>query len=420
LIRHSDFVIRHWILPMPLPYLTSTFPGIGGVIKQRPEDFFVQEMPLYEPSGEGEHVYCEIQKIGMTTFEAIHRISAALGVSSRDIGYAGLKDARAITRQLFSIRGTTPQAVMDLKLPDITAQWAARHGNKLRLGHLAGNRFAIKIRDVNPTDVVKLKPVIAMIQKRGMPNYFGQQRFGRRNNNDRLGAALVRGDDAKLLSLLLGMPDPALDDADSVAARRAFDEGKLEESMKRWPNHSRMEMRVLSRLIKTGNPAAAVGTIDEKIRKLYVSALQSRLFNDVLARRMETLDRLLPGDLAWKHENGACFKVVDVTLEQPRCDAFEISPTGPLIGYRMTLPESEALAVETEVFACHGLSSGEFRQEGREQAKGARRPLRVKPADFELAAGVDEHGGYVTTAFTLPPGSFATTLLRELMKVDLD
>src|SRR5205085_9755327 len=97
---------------------------------------------LYEPSGEGEHVYCEIQKVGLTTFAAIHQIAEALGVSSRDIGYAGLKDARAITRQLFSIWGATPEAVMNLKLPNITVQWAAQHGNKLRLGHLAGNRFA--------------------------------------------------------------------------------------------------------------------------------------------------------------------------------------------------------------------------------------------------------------------------------------
>src|SRR5262245_52526819 len=108
---------------MALPYLTREFPGVGGAIKQRPEDFFVQEIPLYEPSGEGEHVYCEIQKAGVTTFDAIHRIADALRVSSRDIGYAGMKDAIAVTRQVISILGTTPEAVMGLHLPDITIQW---------------------------------------------------------------------------------------------------------------------------------------------------------------------------------------------------------------------------------------------------------------------------------------------------------
>src|SRR5687768_8308956 len=168
---------------MNLPFLTKDFPSIGGVIKQRPEDFFVQELPLYEPTGEGEHVYCEIQKIGMTTFDAVDRIARALNVSAYDIGFAGMKDAQAVTRQLLSIRGTTEAAVMGLKIPNLTVQWAARHGNKLRLGHLSANRFAIKIREVNPTDVVKLRPVLDVLEKRGMPNYFGEQRFGRRENN---------------------------------------------------------------------------------------------------------------------------------------------------------------------------------------------------------------------------------------------
>src|SRR5690349_15771326 len=143
---------------MNFPYLTRDFPGIGGVIKQRPEDFFVQEIPLYEPSGEGEHVYAEIQKIGMPTFDAVQRIARALGVSTRDVGYAGMKDARAISRQVISIWGTTPEAVMALRIENLSVLWAARHGNKLRLGHLAGNRFAIKIREVDPMKVTTLRP----------------------------------------------------------------------------------------------------------------------------------------------------------------------------------------------------------------------------------------------------------------------
>src|SRR5689334_25352268 len=99
---------------MSLPYLTKNFPGVGGSIKRRDEDFFVQEVPLYEPSGSGEHVYAEIQKVGLTTFEAVKRIADALRVPTGDIGYAGLKDARAVTRQVISVRGTTEQAVMAL------------------------------------------------------------------------------------------------------------------------------------------------------------------------------------------------------------------------------------------------------------------------------------------------------------------
>lgn len=401
---------------MQLPYLTGEFPGIGGVIKQRVEDFFVQELPLYEPSGEGEHVYAEIQKVGMTTFDAIRHLSEALKVHPRDIGYAGMKDARAITRQIFSILGTSEHAVMELKLPNLTVQWAARHGNKLRLGHLKANRFAIKIRDVNPTDVVKLRPVIDLLQKRGMPNFFGEQRFGRRGNNDLLGAALIRGDNVAVLKLLLGSPNPEIDDRATLLARRMFDERNNDESMKHWPRRSGLERRILARLIKTKKPNGAVRAIDEKLRRLWVSALQSRLFNEVLARRITGTDRLMDGDLAYKHDNGACFRVEKAEAEQPRAESFEVSPTGPLVGYRMTLPEGEPLRIEQEVFTAHGLTPGDFKQAGKERVKGARRPLRVKPEDVELAGGVDEHGPHVTVAFTLPAGSFATVLLRELMK----
>jgi tRNA pseudouridine13 synthase len=404
--------------PVPLPYFTPSFAGVGGTIKNRPEDFFVQEIPIYEPSGAGEHVYCEIQKVGLTTFDAINAIARALDISSRDIGYAGLKDAAAITRQVVSILGTTEQAVMALRLTRIEVLWAARHGNKLRLGHLAGNRFAVKIRDVNPTDVVKLTPVIDELERRGMPNYFGEQRFGRRGDNHLLGATLIRGRPEELLKHLLGSPDPVLDDAQTIGARKAFDAGEHEKSMDLWPRRSGLERRILARLIKTQSAGAAVRAIDEKLRRLWVSALQSHLFNEAVARRIDALDRLMDGDLAWKHENGACFRVESAATEQPRADAFEISPTGPLVGYRMTMPQGEPLRIEEAIFKSHGLTPGHFKQEARDRAKGARRPLRVQPKDVQLAAGVDEHGAHITAAFTLPAGSYATVLLRELMKVD--
>jgi len=403
---------------MSLPYLTASLPGLGGSIKQRPEDFFVQELPLYEPSGQGEHVYCEIQKAGVSTFDAVERIARALDVHPRDIGYAGMKDAHAVTRQTLSIWGTTEEAVLALKIPGIDVLWARRHANKLRIGHLKGNRFAIRIRDVKGTDVVKVQPIVDVLGSRGMPNYFGEQRFGRRGNNHLLGAALIRGDDREILRLLLGDPLIGVDDAQAMGARKAFDRGDLKGAMKLMPRRNGMERRVLARLIKTGKPAAAVKVIDEHLRRLWVSALQSKLFNDVVALRIDTLDRILPGDLAWKHENGAVFHVTDAPAEQPRCDRFEISPTGPLVGYRMTLPDGRPLAIEEGVFESHQLKPADFRVEGHHKVKGARRPLRVRPEDLQIAGGVDEFGDHITVAFTLPAGCFATALLREIMKED--
>jgi len=401
---------------MDLPYLTPSFPGIGGTIKNRPEDFFVQEIPLYEPSGEGEHVYCEIEKCGVTTIDAINRLARSLRVSTRDIGYAGMKDAQAVTRQVVSIPGITEEQAMSATPEGVKVLWAARHGNKLRLGHLSGNRFAIRIRDVRPTDVVKLDPVLAEIQRHGMPNYFGEQRFGRRNDNDKLGAAYLRGDDAEVLRLLVGAPDPALDDPESIAARTLYEQGDLQGALNRLPRRLHLEARVLHRYIRTSDAATAVGAADERIRKLWISALQSRMFNDVVARRIDALDKLMDGDLAWKHDNGAVFAVESAAAEQPRCDRFEISPTGPMLGYRMTAPSADAMAIEQAALSSAGLTAEEFRRAGDLRVKGARRPLRVRPEECRLEAGMDEHGAYITVAFTLPAGSFATVLIRELMK----
>lgn len=403
----------------PLPYLTSELSGIGGTIKDRPDDFFVQEIPLYEPVGSGEHVYFEIQKVGLTTFQAINRIAESLRVSSRDIGYAGLKDARAVTRQVFSIAGVIEQQVMALKLDDLQVLWARRHGNKLRLGHLKGNRFAIKIREVNPTDVVRLRPMLDVLQQRGMPNFFGEQRFGVRGDNDKLGATLIRGRPEELLTLLLGSPNPAIDEAGEQSARTMYDRGDHAGALREYPRRCGMERRMLAALVKGRKPGDVVRNIEPRLRRLWVSALQSRLFNEVVAARIEELDHLLDGDLAYKHDNGACFAVENAVEEQPRCQRFEISATGPLVGYRMTAPAGKPLEIEQSVFAGYGLKATHFKQEGRDHAKGARRPIRVRPDDLQIAGGVDEHGAHVTVAFTLPAGSYATVLLRELMKSDV-
>jgi tRNA pseudouridine13 synthase len=189
--------------------------------------------------------------------------------------------------------------------------------------------------------------------------------------------------------------------------------------MKAWPRRAGMERRVLARLMKTHRPSAAVRAVDEKVRRLWVSALQSRVFNDVIARRIDELHKLYDGDLAYKHENGACFTVENAAAEQARADAWEISPTGPLVGYRMSLPHGRELEIEQAALAAVDLKPEDFRKAGKHKVKGARRPLRIQPAEVRLEGGVDEHGAHITVAFNLPAGSYATVLLRELMKAEI-
>ena len=414
----------------PHPYFVRDFAGIGGVLKQRPEDFVVHEIPAYDASGDGEHVLVEIEKTGLSTMDAIDHIARRLKVPRRDIGYAGLKDTHAVTRQWLSIRGPAPEAVNDVATEKIKVLFADRHRNKLRVGHLKGNRFIVKVRGVDPMKVVTLPPVLRQLTTRGMPNYIGEQRFGRRNNNDVLGAALLASDVDEVLRLLLGRPEPRKDSADEAAAREAFDAGNVAEALEKWPRRDRDERAALVRLVDGKSPAAVVTAIDERVRGLWISAMQSRGFNATVARRIAAIDDLIDGDIAFKHENGACFAVESADAERPRAQRFEISATGPLIGPRMARPTAIAVIEERAALLDMGMSERAVaaiydapaadRGRNDDGPPGVRRPLRVQPAELAAESGIDEHGAYITVRFALPLGAYATTLMRELMRNEAD
>ena len=149
-------------------------------------------------------------------------------------------------------------------------------------------------------------------------------------------------------------------------------------------------------------------------RQFYVSAYQSYLFNRVVAARIEDgLGRLVPGDLAWIHQNGAVFEVTDPAAEQERADRLEISPTGPLFGYRMTQAGGKPGELEAGVLAAEGLTADDFHRE-RLRVKGGRRPLRFKIADPGIRLGADSAGAYLELRFALPRGCYATLVLNEL------
>ena len=399
-----------------MPYLTSNQSGIGGRLKVEPEDFFVEEIPLYPPCGQGQHVYLEIEKRGLSSNAAKRKIAHALNVSPHAIGYAGLKDTHAVTRQIISIEHVEPRIISELDLPRISVLWVNRHGNKLKLGHLAGNRFQIKLRNTDPDAADKATQCLNVLQERGVPNYFGSQRFGVRCDSWIMGAAIIKQDAKAMLDQFCGRAISA--DKDVVRkARDAFDRGQYELSAELWPPYFR-DARRACRILAGPKPSheRAVAAIDHKLKRLFVSAYQSYLFNNVLARRIDTLDRLFVGDLACKHVNGAVFTVVDDKAEQARADQFEISPTGPLFGYRMTFPNGQEGLIEKEILQENNLTLDEFRAPKAHKVKGSRRPLRVQMHDLSVETGSDDLGGFLSLRFELPSGSYATAVLKELMK----
>lgn len=399
-----------------LPYFTADLLGVGGEIKRYDEDFIVEETPLYPACGEGTHTYFTIEKRGLTTLAAIRLIARALGRKSREIGYAGLKDAHAITRQRLSIEHVEPDRVQTLDLGRVRVLSVERHTNKIKLGHLAGNRFIIKIRQPTPAPLAQAERILGLLVGRGMPNYFGPQRFGSRGDNAVIGRAVLRDDYDEAISQLLGRPC-STDRPEAREARQLFDAGGLEASAAAWARVLPDQARVCRALIRAkGDAQKAWRAVHHTVRKLYVSAVQSDLFNKVLAHRIDHIDRLEAGDIAWKHVNGACFQVEDAEKEQPRCDTFEISPTGPLFGRRMKEARLAPGELEEQVLAESGLNGDQIRIKDGTKLDGARRPLRVPLLEPAVNMGEDAHGAYLRLAFGLPPGAYATSVTREFCK----
>lgn len=361
---------------MSLPYVTAALPGTGGVLKERPGDFLVEELPLYEPSGTGEHLFLFIEKTDLTTDEAVRRICRAFGVGRGAVGMAGLKDKLAVTRQWISIHlpgvkdGDAARGIEALgaEPESLRVARAARHGNKLRLGHHAGNRFILKVRQVGPEAVVRAKPILDFLARHGAPDFFGVQRFGKEGDNAEMGRLLLLGE------------------APPEVRRKRPDE-----------------------------------------RAFLVSAFQSAVFNRTLALRVEQghWNRLLPGDLAMKHDNGAVFAVDEAVAqtenaEGGRVDRLEVSASGPLWGSGMIRPTGEPAAIEAQALAEFGFTPDALAEAcakvGGDNTRGARRPLRIPVRETALAFSVDADGPCLELAFLLPKGAFATEVMREVMK----
>ncbi len=337
------------------PFLTSEIPGIGGQIRTAPEDFQVEERPLYLPCDEGEHLYVKITKRGLSTPDLVRRLSSSLGIKAQAIGVAGLKDARAITTQMVSLQGLPSERLAGIKIDDkiLDLQILGRHRNRLRTGHHAGNRFRLIIRNVADHAAESVPAVLQILEARGVPNYFGPQRQGKKGDNYEVGAALL-----------------------TDARRRE----RMNRAQRIW----------------------------------YLNAYQSFLFNRMLAKRIKQIDRVFAGDWAMKSENGACFQVEDADQEQPRADRFEISPTGILFGSRVSWASGEPGQIEKAVITEAGTTKEALVAAAKACGfRGERRAFRVPLTELDWS--LDDH--VLTLSFNLPPGAYATSVLRELMKV---
>ncbi|MCL4742370.1 MAG: tRNA pseudouridine(13) synthase TruD [Phycisphaerales bacterium] len=414
-----------WAAPC---FVTADEPGIGGRIKERPEDFLVEEIPLYEPCGSGEHLYLFLQKRNLATLEMVRIIAEHFGVHRAAIGYAGLKDKHAITRQVVSVHlpGRSDREFRHLDHERIAVLWADRHTNKLRPGHLRGNRFSIRVRGVEPTAALAASRMIGLLARVGVPNRVGEQRFGLLENNHLIGRAMILGRLREAADLLLG---PSASHPESQPEARAFyASGRYADAAAHFAPALRTERGLAKALAKGLEVEKAVRRIDRTVASYFVSAFQSAVFNAVLDRRIHQgqLGTMHIGDVAFRHVGRATFDVtadvLDKTETRDRVASFEISPSGPMWGAAMRQASGVPGRTEREALEASGVTEEQVALFDRTTGglmQGARRPLRVPLIDPDVEGGVDEHGPFVRCTFELPRGSFATVVMRELMKTSV-
>ena len=394
----------------------------GARIKERPGDFLVEELQLYDPCGEGEHMYLRIVKEGMTHHEMVDLLCAHFDVGPEAIGTAGMKDRVAVTSQTVSIHLPRKPQVGAITDPRVQVLWMTWHANKLRRGHLAGNRFSIRIRGIEPFRAPPIWRALRELEAVGVPNHFGPQRFGMRTNNHLLGALLLSNRHEELLGELISTQGSAFPESERPA-REAVDAGRYAEAAGLWPRGMDAERTATRSLMRGGDARTAVRSVHRDIQELWTDAWQSAVFNRVLDERIVagTLGAVVQGDVAFKHVNGAKFTVDEaacaVTGEESlaaRAARFEISATGPMPGSDALRATGEVAERERAAIVALGVDPARFDEPGRRPA-GDRRPFRIRVSNPELESGFDDHGPYVRVAFDLPAGAYATVVLREML-----
>jgi tRNA pseudouridine13 synthase len=223
---------------------------------------------------------------------------------------------------------------------------------------------------------------------------------------------MLTGNHKAAVDAIIGDPT-AVSDERWQSAIAAYQTGELTESIRLFPSSCRIEKDILQRL--ASRPDAydkALHALNPRMKSLYLSAWQSALFDMVLAERLHSIERVEEGDLAWKHANGACFLVEDPAVENLRADAFEISASGPLFGASMTWPAGGPREREERVLASEELIPSGPPNGWPGRLDGARRPLRVPISE----PSVTQEDDTLFLTFSLPKGSYATAVLREVMK----
>ena len=337
------------------------------VFNSSARDFTVEEIPLYDFTGEGEHLVLKVRKKEMTTWEMLDAISNYIGVRRRDIGYAGLKDKHAMTIQYISLPAKLEEKLSTFTHEKIKILETTRHNNKIRVGHLKGNRFHIRLKKVLGVQKDKLDSVLKWIKVNGVPNYFGHQRFGNNGDNWVDGKKLIEG--------TLKMRD---------RKTREFLMGSYQSYLYNQWLCKRMELNLLLEKFTEEET--------EQVLKLPKGSLQG-------TKEQPSFFKLLQGDLMMHYPYGRLFEVEALTKEAERFETKDIAPTGLIPGSKTKRATGSARLFEEK-----------FDEEMN--LNGARRYAWIQVT--EIKENYVEENAHYELSFSLPKGAYATNVLDVL------
>ncbi len=412
---------------MGMDYYITDSSGCGGVIKSCAEDFHVTE--VFEEMGYegGRYLVLDVEKTNWDTHHLIREMARRLCISQKRFGWAGTKDKKAVTSQRISIMNLDESVLSRINLPDLKIKVLGRTNRAVGLGDLLGNRFRITIRDVScPDPAARLAAITSEIEKHsGVPNYFGIQRFGdSRPVTHKVGEALVRGNIEEAAFIYLALPFSGELERTRAARERLWDTRDISAALKEFPEYLYFELAMLNFLVE--HPDDYVHSFDVlsvNLRRLFVHAYQSYIFNRILSRRMAAgmpLQEAMVGDVVCFAKEGLpdmdrVQKVTSENLEAinrlaKRGRAFL---TLPLIGFETAIGDGAQGEMERAILREEGIIPENFRvlENPDLGSRGTRRPAlcHVKPQ-----ISVEEN--LAKLQFILPKGSYATVVLREYMK----
>ena len=430
-----------------IEYFVSDADGVGGRIKAENADFRVREIERFEAEslnadpGAYAHLVVRATLRGWDTNDFAKRLSDALRISRERVSWAGTKDKHAVTTQLFTLRKVAPEDLSDVEIRDADLEALGRSGRGLQFGDLAGNEFEIEVTDAErPENAEAVREALAAFggtpdsETVGVPNYFGQQRFGsRRPVTHEVGLCVVRERWEDAVRAYVGNPYEMEPEGTQDARREvedAFDERDWKTALDALPRRLGFERAMLNQLVENGGDdpedfRAALEAVPSNLQRLFVNAAQSYAFNRILSERLARglpFDRPVAGDVACFAERVDGLTLPDVDREQRvtekrvetvarHCERGRAFVTAPLVGTETELADGEQGEIEREVLSELDLEPADFDLPDEFHSTGTRRAILVRTA-LEIETGP------LTFTFALPKGSYATVILREFLKSD--